>query len=137
MTTTDGESDAWPTEALVPTGKPYTDGRGTIHNLIEVSTGSTVLIDSKAGSVRANHFHKTDWHYCYLISGSMDYYHRAAGAPEPRVTLTAPVLRGALDTHVLIMGEDKKTAIEKAAKLTPKEAPVACLLDGANIHYAA
>jgi quercetin dioxygenase-like cupin family protein len=83
MTTTDGESDAWPTEALVPTGKPYTDGRGTIHNLIEVSTGSTVLIDSKAGSVRANHFHKTDWHYCYLISGSMDYYHRAAGAPEP------------------------------------------------------
>ena len=31
------------------------------------------------------------------------------------LTLTAPVLRGALDTHVLIMGEDKKTAIEKAA----------------------
>lgn len=62
---------------------------------------------------------------------------RAPGAPEPRVTLTAPVLRGALDTHVLIMGDDKKTAIEKAAKLTPKEAPVACLLDGANIHYAA
>lgn len=61
---------------------------------------------------------------------------RAAGAPEPRVTLTAPVLRDAMDIHLLIMGSDKKTAIEKAAKLPPAEAPVACLLDAAKVHYA-
>ena len=91
MTTTDAERDAWPTQALVPTGKLYRDERGTIHNLIEVATGSTVLIDSKAGSVRANHFHNADWHYCYLISGSMEYYHRAVGATEPpeRIVVSA------------------------------------------------
>ena len=61
---------------------------------------------------------------------------RAPGAPEPRVTLTAPVLRNAMDIHILIMGEEKKTAIEKARKLKPVDAPVAILLDDAQVHYA-
>ncbi|GGE25115.1 6-phosphogluconolactonase [Primorskyibacter flagellatus] len=61
---------------------------------------------------------------------------RAPGAPEPRVTLTAPVLRGAMDTHVVIMGAEKKAAIEQARHLTPAEAPVSVLLGDATIHYA-
>ncbi|WP_375172980.1 6-phosphogluconolactonase [Pseudooceanicola sp.] len=61
---------------------------------------------------------------------------RAPGAPEPRVTLTAPVLRNAMDIHLLIMGEEKKSAVERAATLPPAEAPVACLLGEARIHYA-
>lgn len=61
---------------------------------------------------------------------------RAPGAPEPRVTLTAPVLAAALDTHILIMGTEKRDAIQAARKLSPQEAPVACVLNGAHIHYA-
>ncbi|EAQ03543.1 6-phosphogluconolactonase [Pseudooceanicola batsensis HTCC2597] len=61
---------------------------------------------------------------------------RAPGAPEPRVTLTAPVLSGALDIHLLIMGTEKKEALLRASQLPPAEAPVACLLEGATIHYA-
>lgn len=61
---------------------------------------------------------------------------RAPGAPEPRVTLTAPVLRGAVDTHVLIYGKDKKAAITAAAGLDPIDAPVATILGTAEIHYA-
>ncbi|WP_136635572.1 6-phosphogluconolactonase [Pseudooceanicola onchidii] len=61
---------------------------------------------------------------------------RAPGAPEPRVTLTAPVLRDAMDIHLLIMGPDKKAAIETARRLPPSEAPVAVLLDAAQVHYA-
>lgn len=61
---------------------------------------------------------------------------RAPGAPEPRVTLTAPVLRNAMDTHILIMGPDKKDAITRAEKLSPSEAPVACILADAQVHYA-
>lgn len=61
---------------------------------------------------------------------------RAPGAPEPRVTLTAPVLRKAMDTHILIMGQDKKAAIETARTLPPSEAPVAILLGDATVHYA-
>ena len=61
---------------------------------------------------------------------------RAPGAPEPRITLTAPVLRAALDVHILIMGADKRTAIEAARNLPLAEAPVGCVLNGAHIHYA-
>tara|TARA_R110002124_G_scaffold34193_1_gene112420 strand:- start:7453 stop:8124 length:672 start_codon:yes stop_codon:yes gene_type:complete len=61
---------------------------------------------------------------------------RAPGAPEPRITLTAPGLREAMDIHLLIMGAEKKAAVERAATLPPAEAPVAILLDRATIHYA-
>lgn len=61
---------------------------------------------------------------------------RAPGAPEPRITLTAPVLAGALDIHLLIMGDAKKQAARQAATLKPIDAPVACLLDRAHVHYA-
>ena len=62
---------------------------------------------------------------------------RAPGAPEPRITLTAPVLRAAMDIHLLIMGEDKKAALRQAEGMKPIDAPVACLLPAAQVHYAA
>lgn len=61
---------------------------------------------------------------------------RAEGAGEPRITLTAPVLREALHTHILITGADKRAAIERAAKLTEREAPVRVVLADATIHWA-
>ncbi len=61
---------------------------------------------------------------------------RAPGAPEPRVTLTAPVLRAAMHLHILITGEEKRAALERARKLTPTEAPVAAVLSDATVHWA-
>ncbi|MHC9237649.1 6-phosphogluconolactonase [Pseudooceanicola sp. 502str34] len=61
---------------------------------------------------------------------------RAEGAGEPRITMTAPVLQGAMSTHLLIMGAEKKAAMEAARKLPPFKAPVAAILDGAQVHYA-
>jgi 6-phosphogluconolactonase len=61
---------------------------------------------------------------------------RADAAGEPRITLTAPVLRAALRVHVLITGATKRAAIERAAKLSPREAPIACVLDQAQVHWA-
>ena len=61
---------------------------------------------------------------------------RADAAGEARVTLTAPVLKGALSTHVLITGSDKRKAIERAAKLKPVDAPIACVLGQATVHWA-
>ncbi|TQM92588.1 6-phosphogluconolactonase [Roseinatronobacter monicus] len=61
---------------------------------------------------------------------------RAKAAGEPRITLTAPVLRAALRVHVLITGAAKRAAIERAAKLSPREAPIACVLDQAQVHWA-
>lgn len=61
---------------------------------------------------------------------------RAPGAPEPRVTLTAPVLDGAMYKHIVIFGDAKRKALEKARTLTPKEAPVAAVLSQASVHWA-
>ncbi|MCC5991011.1 MAG: 6-phosphogluconolactonase [Rhodobacteraceae bacterium] len=62
---------------------------------------------------------------------------RADAAGEPRVTLTLPVLRAALHVHVLITGAEKRAALERARKLSPDQAPIAALLDQAQVHWAA
>jgi len=79
----DPESAGWPEQIIVPLEKPYVDDRGMIQNLIEAGMQMAVMIDSKKGSVRANHYHKTDWHYCYVISGSIEYFHRPVGSDGP------------------------------------------------------
>jgi 6-phosphogluconolactonase len=61
---------------------------------------------------------------------------RAPGAPEPRVTLTAPVLRGAMTTHVVITGADKRAALERAKGLHEREAPIKTVWSEATIHWA-
>ncbi|MFN3823516.1 MAG: 6-phosphogluconolactonase [Pseudorhodobacter sp.] len=61
---------------------------------------------------------------------------RADGAGEPRITLTAPVLRDAMHTHILITGAEKREAIESAAGLSPAEAPVGAFLGNATVHWA-
>ncbi|WP_185804830.1 6-phosphogluconolactonase [Pontivivens nitratireducens] len=64
---------------------------------------------------------------------------RAPGAPEPRLTLTAPVLSAARNLHVLIQGEDKAEALDRArSAATTAEAPIRIALDaGATVHWAA
>jgi 6-phosphogluconolactonase len=61
---------------------------------------------------------------------------RADAAGEPRVTLTAPVLRAAMHIHVLITGADKRAALDRAATLGPQEAPIKLVLDQATVHWA-
>ncbi|MFN3274493.1 MAG: 6-phosphogluconolactonase [Paracoccus sp. (in: a-proteobacteria)] len=61
---------------------------------------------------------------------------RAEGAEEPRITLTRPVLAGAINIHVLIMGPEKREALERALKLDPMQAPIRAFLDAATVHWA-
>ena len=61
---------------------------------------------------------------------------RADGAEEPRITLTRPVLADALNTHLLIMGPEKREALERARRLDPIEAPIRAFLDNATVHWA-
>ena len=61
---------------------------------------------------------------------------RAEAAGEPRITLTAPVLRGAFNIHLLITGAEKRAALERAMTLSPTEAPVRAVLDNATVHWA-
>jgi len=64
---------------------------------------------------------------------------RAEGAGEPRLTLTAPVLRGAGAVHLLITGAPKLVALKRALLEGPDtEAPVRVVLarDDTEIHFA-
>jgi 6-phosphogluconolactonase len=62
---------------------------------------------------------------------------RAPGAAEPRITLSAPVLKSAVSTHIVITGDEKRQALEAARHLTPAEAPVASVLGDAIVHWSA
>ena len=61
---------------------------------------------------------------------------RTAVQPEPRITLTAPILDGALSKHLVIYGSAKREALERAMSLPPEEAPIAAVLSGMTVHWA-
>ena len=62
---------------------------------------------------------------------------RAAGALEARITLTAQVLNSAKVKHLVIFGDEKRAAFEKAIDLPKSIAPISAILPGASIHWAA
>ena len=61
---------------------------------------------------------------------------RAPGLDCTRVSLSARVLRAALSLHLVITGNDKRAALDRAATLPPEEAPVAAILNEAEVHWA-
>lgn len=61
---------------------------------------------------------------------------RAPDVPEPRLTLSARVLRDALALHIAITGAAKKGALHRALGLSPEQAPVAAVLEEATVHWA-
>ena len=58
----------------------YKDNRGQIVNIFDFTKNnkikSSLIITSKKDAIRANHYHKTDSHYIYLISGKFEYYEK-------------------------------------------------------------
>jgi len=56
--------------------------------------------------------------------------------PERRVSLTARVLDGALSKHLVIYGEEKRTALDRAMVLPPEEAPINAVLTQTTVHWA-
>ena len=85
---TDEEKNEWPSHGVIKLEKPFSDHRGKIQPLVDVLMKSAVMIESKAGSLRANHYHKTDWHYCYVVSGQIEYYHRPTGSDQDPENIT-------------------------------------------------
>lgn len=67
------------------------DARGIIEELVSGHFNSVLRITSKAGAVRANHYHKQDSHMCYLTYGKIRYVWRPAedeSAPLQEVIIT-------------------------------------------------
>ena len=54
----------------------FIDERGAIAKILDdgkTNIKSILLITSAKGTIRANHYHKKDSHYCYLVSGKIEY----------------------------------------------------------------
>ena len=110
-----------PKDVLINLDVEYADERGSIIPLADIPMKSCVLITSKKNTVRANHYHKTDWHFCYVIKGSIDYYHRPHGKDiepeklqikEGKLFFTPPMVDHAMvfteDTTFLTLGRNSR-----------------------------
>jgi len=61
---------------------------------------------------------------------------RPEGQPEVRISLSAPVLDGALSKHLVIFGAAKREALERAATLPVEQAPIRAVLSDMTVHWA-
>lgn len=57
--------------------KNYRDNRGVIETLCK--NVDVLRITSKAGTERANHWHKTSNHWCLVTKGIIEYFERPTG----------------------------------------------------------
>jgi 6-phosphogluconolactonase len=60
-----------------------------------------------------------------------------AGQDIGRITLSRPVLERAMSTHLIIFGDEKRAAVERALTLPAHEAPIGAVLQEAVVHWAA
>ena len=108
-------------DPIVKLESPFEDERGAIYPIVDEAMESCVIITSKRGSVRANHFHKTDWHYCYVIDGQIEYHWRPTGeSTSPKIVtikkgecfFTPPMVDHAMvfkqDTTFLTLGRNPR-----------------------------
>jgi len=118
---TEEEKKSWPKEVIIKLEDSFLDSRGGIQPLVNLPIESCVIINSKKGTIRANHYHKTDWHYCYILDGSIDYYHRPVNSLEPpekvvikkgQLFFTPPMVEHAMvfheDTTFLTLGRNSR-----------------------------
>ncbi|MCB4454216.1 6-phosphogluconolactonase [Leisingera sp. McT4-56] len=61
---------------------------------------------------------------------------RPDSQPEARISLTARVLDAAIAKHLVIFGDAKRKALEKAMSLPPEDAPVQAVLSEVSVHWA-
>jgi quercetin dioxygenase-like cupin family protein len=100
----------WPKQTVVPLEEPHADARGAIQSLVNTPMKNISIITSVKGSLRSNHFHKTDWHYIYMLSGEVDYYYRPTGSNEPPKVVRAKkgdmIFTPPMEDHTTIALED-------------------------------
>ena len=75
-------SNNLPKKVKVKISSFFSDQRGEILNISNELFRSCALIKSKKNSIRANHYHKKDWHYCYVLKGKLEYYYRNHGTEK-------------------------------------------------------
>ena len=90
----------------------------------------------------------TDMHIASLFPGAPGFQEAMASnapilnilepedAPEVRVSLAAHVLDDAMTKHLVITGQDKRDALEKAVEMTTDKAPIRAIMSDLTVHWA-
>jgi quercetin dioxygenase-like cupin family protein len=100
-------------EVILPKLNSFEDARGKIEQIINNVPFSSVLrITCNKGAIRANHWHRMDYHVCILTKGRMLYYERAVSSSDKPATYeiseggifyTAPLVE-----HAMLFTEDSE-----------------------------
>ena len=118
---------------LVKLPSGYEDSRGIIQPLSDLNMKSASLIVSKPNSWRANHYHKKDWHFIYVLKGSFEYYFRKTNSTEEikkkivkkgDLLFTGPLVDHAMlyteETRIIVLSKhprDQKTYEEDTVRI--------------------
>ena len=118
---------------LLDLPKGYEDARGIIQPLCDLNMKSASLIVSKANTWRANHYHKNDWHFIYVLKGSIEYYFKKTNSDEKikkkivkkgELLFTGPVVDHAMfyaeETEIIVLSKnprDQKTYEEDTVRI--------------------
>lgn len=51
------------------------DKRGSIISLINEEVSNVSIITCNKNSIRSNHYHLEDWHYIFVLKGSVNYFY--------------------------------------------------------------
>lgn len=58
------------------------DQRGYIQPICDLNSKNVSIIYSQKKIWRANHYHKKDWHFIYVMQGQFEYYYRNTNSNE-------------------------------------------------------
>ena len=100
----------WPSTGLIELDDAHKDDRGYIQSLVNFPMKNLSLISSKKGAVRSNHYHLTDWHYMYVLSGSFNYFYRPTNSSDElkcvKVIAGEMVFTPPMEDHATVFLED-------------------------------
>ena len=68
--------------ALVDFTDIHKDTRGAISSIVNEPCNNVSIIETTAGSIRSNHYHKKDSHWCYILSGKAEWYQQSVDGGE-------------------------------------------------------
>ena len=97
---------------LIDLHEGYSDTRGIIQPLCDLNMKSASLIISKKNTWRANHYHKSDWHFIYVLEGVFEYYYRKTNSKENIKKIIVKkdqlLFTGPLVDHAMLYTEETK-----------------------------
>jgi len=110
---------------LDQTPEVFADSRGNIQNVFKNFQGDILKITSFPGSKRANHYHKTTAHLCYVVYGSIRYYERPVDSKSlPKIYKFVEgdfFWTGPMVEHLMVFDEKTEFLCFSTGKRTKKE----------------